>query len=204
MLNNFREELKKTIQMVSNFFDRFNLHPNYWTGISLIFAILSGVFYSKYIIITDDFINLPFSVVLHMNEIIAVSMLLISGLFDMVDGELARKNNLTTKFGEFLDSTSDRFAEIFIYLGILVGGYTYPELVYMVITLSLMISYIRSKSETIQIKMAGIGMAERAERLLLLAIGTIIGQIQFALIVILILSVITIIQRIIFIKKNSK
>lgn len=204
MLNNFREELKKTIQMVSNFFDRFNLHPNYWTGISLIFAILSGVFYSKYIIITDDFINLPFSVVLHMNEIIAVSMLLISGLFDMVDGELARKNNLTTKFGEFLDSTSDRFAEIFIYLGILIGGYTYPELVYMVITLSLMISYIRSKSETIQIKMAGIGMAERAERLLLLAIGTIIGQIQFALIVILILSVITIIQRIIFIKKNSK
>jgi len=204
MLNNFREELKKTIQMVSNFFDRFNLHPNYWTGISLIFAILSGVFYSKYIIITDDFINLPFSVVLHMNEIIAVSMLLISGLFDMVDGELARKNNLTTKFGEFLDSTSDRFAEIFIYLGILVGGYTYPELVYMVITLSLMISYIRSKSETIQIKMAGIGMAERAERLLLLAIGTIIGQIQFVLIVILILSVITIIQRIIFIKKNSK
>ena len=204
MLNNFREELKKTIQMVSNFFDRFNLHPNYWTGISLIFAILSGVFYSKYIIITDDFINLPFSVVLHMNEIIAVSMLLISGLFDMVDGELARKNNLTTKFGEFLDSTSDRFAEIFIYLGILIGGYTYPELVYMVITLSLMISYIRSKSETIQIKMAGIGMAERAERLLLLAIGTIIGQIQFVLIVILILSVITIIQRIIFIKKNSK
>ena len=47
-------------------------------------------------------------------------------------------------------------------------------------------------------------MAERAERLLLLAIGTIIGQIQFVLIVILILSVITIIQRIIFIKKNSK
>ncbi len=204
MLNNFREELKKTIQLVSNFFDRFNLHPNYWTGISLIFAILSGVFYSKYIIIIDDFINLPFSVVLHMNEIIAVSMLLISGLFDMVDGELARKNNLTTKFGEFLDSTSDRFAEIFIYLGILIGGYTYPELVYMVITLSLMISYIRSKSETIQIKMVGIGIAERAERLLLLAIGTIIGQIQFALIVILILSVITIIQRIIFIKKNSK
>ena len=78
MLNNFRKELKKTIQMVSNFFDRFNLHPNYWTGISLIFAILSGVFYSKYIIITDDFINLPFSVVLHMNEIIAVSMLLLS------------------------------------------------------------------------------------------------------------------------------
>ena len=74
----------------------------------------------------------------------------------------------------------------------------------MVITLSLMISYIRSKSETIQIKMVGIGIAERAERLLLLAIGTIIGQIQFALIVILILSVITIIQRIIFIKKNSK
>jgi archaetidylinositol phosphate synthase len=204
MLNNFRKELKKTIQMVSNFFDRFNLHPNYWTGISLIFAILSGVFYSKYIIITDDFINLPFSVVLHMNEIIAVSMLLISGLFDMVDGELARKNNLTTKFGEFLDSTSDRFAEIFIYLGILVGGYTHSELVYMVITLSLMISYIRSKSETIQIKMVGIGIAERAERLLLLAIGTIVGQIQFALIVILILSVITIIQRIVFIKKNSK
>ena len=204
MLNNFREELKKTIQLVSNFFDRFNLHPNYWTGISLIFAILSGVFYSKYIIIIDDFINLPFSVVLHMNEIIAVSMLLISGLFDMVDGELARKNNLTTKFGEFLDSTSDRFAEIFIYLGILVGGYTHSELVYMVITLSLMISYIRSKSETIQIKMVGIGIAERAERLLLLAIGTIVGQIQFALIVILILSVITIIQRIVFIKKNSK
>tara|TARA_B100001013_G_scaffold330599_1_gene245652 strand:- start:63 stop:677 length:615 start_codon:yes stop_codon:yes gene_type:complete len=204
MLNNFREELKKIIYLVSNFFDRFNLHPNYWTIISLIFAILSGVFYSKYIINIDGFINLPFSIVLHMNEIIAVSMLLIAGLFDIVDGELARKNNLTTKFGEFLDSTSDRFAEIFIYLGILVGGYTHPELVYMVITFSLMISYIRSKSETIQIKMVGIGIAERAERLLLLAIGTIIGQIQFALIIILILSVITIIQRIVFIRKNSK
>ena len=191
MLNNFKKELKKIVYQTSKFFDRFNLHPNYWTMISLIFAILSGIFYSKYIIVYN------------FNEIIAVLMLLISGLFDVVDGELARKNKLVTKFGEFLDSTSDRFAEIFIYFGILLGGYTSPELVYLVITFSLMISYVRSKAETIKKKMIGIGIAERAERLLPLAIGTITGQIQTALIIILILSVITIVQRIWFIRKKS-
>ena len=102
--------------------------------------------------------------------IIGGILLLVSGFFDMVDGQVARVTGKTSKKGEYLDSMFDKISEVAIFLGILVGGYAEPYLVLLAITLSLLVSYARAKSDLINIKLQGIGIGERAERLLVIAI----------------------------------
>ena len=132
------------------------------------------------------------------------ALLLVSGFFDMIDGQVARVTGKTSKKGEYLDSMFDKIAEVAIFLGILVGGYVEPYLVLLAITLSLLVSYARSKSDIINIKLQGIGIGERAERLLVIAIIGIIGFMDYAVIIVVIIAGITLIQRMIYTAKNIK
>jgi archaetidylinositol phosphate synthase len=122
----------------------------------------------------------------------------------MVDGQVARVTGKTSKKGEYLDSMFDKISEVAIFLGILVGGYVEPYLVLLAITLSLLVSYARAKSDLINIKLQGIGIGERAERLLVIAIIGIIGFMDYAVIIVVIIAGITLIQRMIFTTKNIK
>ena len=81
--------------------------------------------------------------------------MLVSGFFDMVDGQVARVTGKTSKKGSYLDSMFDKISEVAIFLGILVGGYAEPYLVLLAITLSLLVSYARAKSDAIGIKASG-------------------------------------------------
>jgi archaetidylinositol phosphate synthase len=90
----------------------------------------------------------------------------------------------------------DKIAEVVIFLGILVGGYADPYLVLLAITLSLLVSYSRARAESLGIKLQGIGIGERAERLLVIAIIGMIGFMEYAVIIVIIISTITLIQRI--------
>ena len=83
----------------------------------------------------------------------------------------------------------DKISEVAIFLGILVGGYAEPYLVLLAITLSLLVSYARAKSDLINIKLQGIG---------------IVGFMDYAVIVVVIIAGITLIQRMIFTSKNIK
>lgn len=125
------------------------------------------------------------------------AMLLFAGLFDMVDGALARKRNMKTTFGAFFDSTLDRFSEGIVLLGIIIYAMQQPAspartwlvaLTYVAGLSSLMVSYTRARAEGLGLE-CKTGLMARPERVLLLAVGLIIGGAAWLLWVIGILAV---------------
>ena len=91
-----------------------------------------------------------------------------------------------------------------IFFGILIGGYAEPYLVFLAITLSLLVSYTRAIADTAKIKLQGVGIGERAERLLVIAIIGMIGFMEIAIIIVIIIAAITLIQRLYLLSKGSK
>jgi archaetidylinositol phosphate synthase len=189
MLNNFRDSLKPHLEKIGNGFASTGLSPNFWTSIGLAFAFLSAIAYGL-------------NPQIQYAAIIGGVLLLISGFFDIVDGQVARVTKKTSKKGGFLDSVFDKIAEVAIFLGLLIGGFAEPYLVFLAITLSLLVSYTRSRAESLGVKLQGIGIGERAERLLVIAIIGMIGLMQYAVIIVVIIAAITFIQRITVTAKN--
>ena len=187
VLNNLRGTLRPALEKIGKGFAATGLSPNFWTVVGLVIALSSAVVYGM---------GMEFGL------IIGGILLLVSGFFDMVDGQVARVTGKTSKKGEYLDSMFDKISEVAIFLGILVGGYAEPYVVLLAITLSLLVSYARAKSDLINIKLQGIGIGERAERLLVIAIVGIIGFMDYAVIIVIIIAGITLIQRMIFTTKN--
>ena len=188
LLNNLRNSLKPYLQTIGKIFASTGISPNVWTAVGLIFAFISSLVYG---------ISLEFSLIL------GGILLLISGFFDIVDGQVARYTNRISKSGGFLDSIFDKIAEVAIFFGILLGGYTEPYLVILAISLSLLVSYTRAKADTLGIKLQGIGIGERAERLLVIAIVGMIGFMEAAIIIVIIIAAITLVQRIVVLAKNA-
>ena len=93
-------------------------------------------------------------------------------------------------------------SEVAIFFGILLGNYTESYLVFTAITLSLLVSYARAKADAAGIRMQGIGIGERAERLLVIAIIGMIGFMEIAVIIVIIIAGITLAQRILVLAKN--
>jgi len=133
-------------------------------------------------------------------------LIALSGFVDMLDGAVARNNFQTTKFGGLLDSTADRFADAFILIGIIYGGYV--NWIYGILALhaSLTVSYVRARAESEGIK-CNVGIAERAERLVIIMIGAFLSYftnielfnmdlLGIAVVVIMILGYVTVIQRV--------
>ena len=189
MLNNLRATLATALEKIGKGFAATGLSANFWTFVGLGFALLSAVVYGMGI---------------ESGLIIGGVLLLVSGFFDMIDGQVARVTGKTSKKGSYLDSMFDKIAETAIFLGILVGGYAEPYLVLLAITLSLLVSYARAKSDALNIKLQGVGIGERAERLLVIAIIGIIGYMEPAVLIVVIIAGITLIQRMIVTAKNIK
>ena len=189
MLNNLRESLKPYLQSIGKVFASTGISPNVWTIIGLVFAFVSSLVYG---------VKFEYSLIL------GGIILLISGFFDIVDGQVARYTNKITKSGGFLDSVFDKIAEVSIFFGILIGGYAEPYLVFLAVTLSLLVSYTRAIADKLAIKLQGIGIGERAERLLVIAIVGMIGFMEIAIIIVIIIAAITLIQRLTVLSKNVK
>ena len=191
VLNNLRDALKPTLEKIGRGFASTGLSPNFWTAVSLAFALVAAAIYAL-----DGAVE--------FGLILGGALLLISGFFDMVDGQVARVTGKTSPKGSYLDSMFDKIAEVAIFLGILIGGYAEPYLVLLAITLSLLVSYARAKSELIHIKLQGIGIGERAERLLVIAIVGIAGFMDYAIMIVVIIAGITLVQRMIYTVKSIK
>ena len=189
MLNNLRDILQPTLEKIGKAFASTGLSPNFWTLIGLVFALASALVYG---------LSLEFGL------IIGGLLLLVSGFFDVIDGQVARVTGKTSQKGSYLDSMFDKIAEVAIFLGLLVGGYAEPYLVLLAITLSLLVSYARAKSDALNIKLQGVGIGERAERLLVIAIIGIIGYMEPAVIIVVVIAGITLVQRMIVTAKNIK
>ena len=161
------------------------INPNIITLLGLFISIFAGVLFAS------------------GNVAAGALFILVSGVCDMIDGEIARSQNRKTKFGGFLDSTCDRFADAAIIIGIMYSGFVDPILGALAIHSSLTVSYVRSRAESEGIK-CSVGIAERAERLLIIVVGSIIAaifggshSIMFITMALLtILSYITVFQRV--------
>ena len=134
-----------------------------------------------------------------------------AGLFDMVDGRVARKTNQVTVFGSFFDSVIDRYSDVVLFFGLLVyygriNRFRYVVLVAFVMVTSLMVSYTRARAEAL-IGSCKVGFMERPERIVLILLGALFeqwGVMAPVLWVLAVLSTITVIHRIQYTYWNTK
>ena len=139
---------------------------------------------------------------------VAGSIIIFAGLFDMVDGRVARETNQVTRFGGFFDSVLDRYSDLGLLVGLLVYYGTinrpsYVVLTSVVMTAAVMISYARTRAENI-IPTCKVGFLERPERVVLLIIGALFDRMAPVLWVIAVLGNLTVIHRMIFTYQESK
>jgi phosphatidylglycerophosphate synthase len=107
--------------------------------------------------------------------LLTAALVLFGGSFDMLDGGLARAQNRVTRFGAFLDSTLDRWGEGVVYIGIVAGASAAGFMAVAVLAAaaavsSFQVSYTRAKAESLSLH-GEVGIAPRAERLVLLTVG---------------------------------
>ena len=139
-------------------------------------------------------------------------VVLIAGFFDILDGALARHTNQTTRFGAVLDSTLDRLSEAVVLLGILVlcaeeQSIAGILLVGFALIGSLLVSYVRARVEVLGLE-CQVGLFTRAERVIVLALGLLLNQISYALIIALaiiaVFSFFTAGQRLLYVWQQTK
>ncbi|MBC8157069.1 CDP-alcohol phosphatidyltransferase family protein [Armatimonadetes bacterium] len=198
MLNRFREKITPITTRIGNNFGSLGLSPTFWSMIGFAFAILSSIFFGLTNFLNQQGLEFPW-------QVIASIMLLISGFFDIVDGSVARVMKKTTTRGAFLDSNFDKVSEALIFIAIAIGGLSNPILAMIALSTSILVSYLRARAESLGIELKGIGVGERAERLLILAICGLIpisGSIQWGVIIIILISAFSFIQRFMYVLKR--
>ena len=126
-------------------------------------------------------------------------VIMLAGIFDMVDGRVARETRQVTAFGGFFDSVVDRYSDLVLLMGLLVyyasiNRFFYVVLTAVVMTGSVMVSYTRARAECV-IPKCKAGFMERPERIVLLIIGALFNRMAQVLWVIAVLANITVIHR---------
>ena len=125
-----------------------------------------------------------------------------AGLFDMVDGRVARETNQVTRFGGFFDSVLDRYSDLGVLMGLLVYYASIDRFFYIVLTAiamtgSVMVSYSRARAEN-AIPKCKVGFLERPERVVLLILGALANRMAPVLWVTAVLSNLTVVHRMIY------
>jgi len=179
---------------VARFLSRTPITPSVITGFGFLLAVGAAA-----LIITEHLLAAGFVV-------------LIAGFFDMLDGALARRTNQTTRFGAVLDSTLDRLSEAVLLFGILVlyaGEQSITGILLVSVALigSLLVSYIRARAEALGLE-CQVGLFTRAERVIVLALGLLLSQVNYALIIalaiIVMFSFFTAGQRLLYVWRQTK
>ena len=190
----FTDYLRKTfkgfVEPIAAFLNRLGLTPNMMTLLGLGGNIIAAFFLA--------------------NGNIAVGgiIIMVMGPIDALDGTMARLRGTPTAFGGFLDSVTDRYSEAVILFGLLVyylqaGNSLACILVYLAVTASLLVSYIRARAQSVGLD-TKVGIFTRVERYLVLSICLVINQPMIALWAIAILANVTALQRIWHVRKLSQ
>lgn len=169
---------------------RSRIHPNTLTFAGLAVSIAAGWVYAAGSLAWAGFV------------------LLLAGLFDLLDGAVARESGRVSRYGAFLDSTLDRYAEIAVLLGILLrfGGEPVTQVaVLLAVAGSLMVSYTKARAEGLGQPVRG-GMLQRPERIVLLVLGSFFGDpgLRFVLWFLAIFTNITSVQRMMLVASGMK
>jgi CDP-diacylglycerol--glycerol-3-phosphate 3-phosphatidyltransferase len=180
----------RIIQAIVSALALSRVHPNVLTFIGLLINIWAAVLFSY-------------------GRFVSAGLVVIgAGLFDMVDGRVARETNRVTRFGGFFDSVLDRYSDLALLVGLLVyyasiNRFFYVVLTAIVMTGTVLISYTRARAEN-TIPKCKVGFLERPERVVLIIIGALANRMAPVLWVIAVLSNITVISRIIYTWEETK
>ena len=162
MLTKLKQRVQQMLAAEARAAHRIGLTPNMITGIGIILAFLSALAYAKW---------QGYSLTL----LLAAVLLLLSGFCDALDGIVARLYGQATVFGSFLDSVLDRYADAALYIGIIVGGLCIPFWGMIALIGSLLVSYSRARAEAAGTRMESVGLVERAERMIILLVASLVA-----------------------------
>ena len=180
MLQSLRPLLTRILNPIAK---NLNINPNIVTVISPFIAVVAAYGFAKHMLI------------------LGCVAILASGFLDVVDGAVARYHGRASKFGAFLDSTMDRFADAIIYIGIIIGGYCNWLVGVLAIHSAITVSYVKARAES-QGAECNVGIAERAVRMIILMVGALIGYFfgdvyfTYVIYILVILSYFTVGQRV--------
>ena len=196
MLSRIRDRARNWINPVAEVFARTGVSPNTLTLIGLVIGVIAAFLFAR------------------GEQFLAGITLLVAGFFDVIDGAVARLLRKETAFGGVLDSVIDRYVDFMLYAGIvyafMIGAIAEPGLILgwgwawgiLAIAGSFMVSYIRARGEAAGSGKLDVGIAERAERLIILALGALLGYTAYAVVIIVVITHITAVQRMVAAKKN--
>jgi CDP-diacylglycerol--glycerol-3-phosphate 3-phosphatidyltransferase len=173
---------KRVVDSIVSLLASLRIHPNVLTLIGLFINIAAAILFYKGIFTW------------------AALVVIFAGIFDIVDGEVARRTNRVTKFGAFFDSVIDRYSDVLLLLGLIgwfarINRLQYVWLTGLCLIGSVLTSYTRARAESL-IPACKVGFMERPERIVLLVIGALWDRMAAALWVMAILSNWTVSQRI--------
>ena len=144
-----------------------------------------------------------------MGEFVTAGFIMLAGnIFDFIDGKVAEATNTKSDFGGFWDSVMDRFSDLSLFVGVMflyaeLGRTDYVMIAAFAMMFSVMTSYTRARAESM-IEKCKVGFMERPERIVLVMIGAFTNRMGAVLWVILVLSVVTVIDRIYFTWRTLK
>lgn len=159
VLNDYREQADTLIEPLAKRLTRIS--PNTITWISLLFAFLSG---ASFVMTEND----------HIYLLPAFFMLLLSALFDALDGKVARLTGTSTIRGDLLDHVIDRYSDIFVLGGITFSPYCPKEIGFIAIISVLMLSYTGTQAQAVGGRRHYGGWLGRADRLMLLLVFSLV------------------------------
>jgi CDP-diacylglycerol--glycerol-3-phosphate 3-phosphatidyltransferase len=174
----------KIIEKIVSALALSRIHPNFLTFLGLVINIWAAVLFAG-----GHFLNAGY-------------VLIGAGLFDMVDGRVARETNRVTRFGGFFDSVLDRYSDLAVLMGMLVYYASINRFFYIVLTAlamtgSVMVSYSRARAEN-AIPKCKVGFLERPERVVLLILGALANRMAPVIWATAVLANLTVVHRMIY------
>jgi archaetidylinositol phosphate synthase len=192
VLDQIREKAERIIEPIARKFVKVGFTPNSLTCIGIAFGIIAAFLFAQ------------------GEQPLAGLALLTCGFFDVIDGAVARLAGRVTAFGGVLDSVADRYVELLIFVGIIYGGLIkvgyLPSWLWglLALTGSLLVSYTRARAEAEGSGKLAVGIAERGERFLILAVGGLLALTGYAVVLIAILAHLTVAQRLVVARRRLR
>jgi archaetidylinositol phosphate synthase len=196
-ITKYRDRLIHLIDPLAQAFARVGLTPNQITLISLLFGIASALLYA------------------YQHVYLAAAALLLSGLFDFIDGGVARINNKSSKFGAAIDWIADKYVDCLVLIGIAFSGLADPRIAAIAVFGSMINTFIKpvvyaemgyDKREDGKIKdpLEGVGIFGRPETAITLIVFSLLNWVYWAIVVIAILTNFSAIQRIFYLYRHNR
>ncbi len=158
MLGKYKKRIEPRLRAIARLVAATGIGPNTITLMGLVFG-LAGL-YALYLTGNTGYF---------------IAAAAAMSLMDMLDGLVARYTSKSSRFGAFLDSTVDRAEDAVLTAGLMYGGLIGPGIALLLLTGMFLISYTRARAEGLGVAMAGVGLAERPERILFVLLALLVS-----------------------------